>query len=171
MAFPKLFQKLFANDGAGPLLRSDIMPIKTVNNTSPNSSGDIVINDYITELSVSEETITYTKKDGTTGTIDNFTANKAVSADTAIKDGNGNIISDTYLTKTDASDTYLGKTDKAVSSTSSDISTKAIQDGYGNNIFNTYAKKSDVTTITSGVEDLTAGTSSLATGTVYFVYE
>lgn len=27
MAFPKLLQKLFANSGAGPLLRSDILPI------------------------------------------------------------------------------------------------------------------------------------------------
>ncbi len=29
MAFPKLLQKLFANSGAGPLLRSDILPIDT----------------------------------------------------------------------------------------------------------------------------------------------
>jgi hypothetical protein len=29
MAFPKLLQKLFGNSGAGPLLRSDILPAAT----------------------------------------------------------------------------------------------------------------------------------------------
>lgn len=45
------------------------LPIKTVNGVSPNSSGDVVVNDYVTKLSVSGKTITYTKKDGSTGTI------------------------------------------------------------------------------------------------------
>lgn len=41
MALPKLLQKLFANDGAGPLLRSDIMPIQTVDGYAPDAAGNI----------------------------------------------------------------------------------------------------------------------------------
>ena len=76
-----------------------------------------------------------------------------------------------YLLKTDAANMYLGKTAKAASATSADTATKATKDGNGNVISSTYATKSDVTTITSGTADLTAGSSALATGSLYFVYE
>lgn len=46
MAYPKLLQKLFQNGGAGPLLRSDILPIKTVNGKEPDSSGNIDVPTY-----------------------------------------------------------------------------------------------------------------------------
>lgn len=43
--------------------------VKTVNGVSPNAYGEVTVNDYLTGLTVSGRTITYTKKDGTTGTI------------------------------------------------------------------------------------------------------
>ena len=52
MAFPVLLRKLFANDGAGPKLREDIIPI----------------NDYVTGITISGTTVTITKKDGTSTT-------------------------------------------------------------------------------------------------------
>ena len=85
------------------------------------------------------------------------TATTATSANSALKatqDGDGNVISgtylknanaeSTYLTKTDASSTYLGKTAKAASATTADSATKATQDSSGNNIEQTYAKKSEI---------------------------
>lgn len=85
------------------------------------------------------------------------------------------------LTQSEADNLYLGKTDKAVSAGSADTSTKATQDANGNVITNTYATKTEVAStyatktevpvITSGTTDLEAGTSPLATGTYYFVYE
>ena len=47
MALPKLLQKLFQNDGVGPLLRSDILPIKTVNGKEPDSDGNIAAGDAL----------------------------------------------------------------------------------------------------------------------------
>lgn len=41
MALPKLLQKLFQNDGVGPLLRSDILPIKTVDGYAPDAIGNV----------------------------------------------------------------------------------------------------------------------------------
>lgn len=75
------------------------------------------------------------------------------------------------LTQSEADNLYLGKTDKAVSAGSADTSTKATQDADGNVISSTYATKTEVPVITSGTTDLEAGTSPLATGTYYFVYE
>lgn len=42
--------------------------IKTVNGVSP-IEGDVTVNDYVTDLTVSGRTITFNKKDGTSGTI------------------------------------------------------------------------------------------------------
>ena len=75
------------------------------------------------------------------------------------------------LTQSEADNLYLGKTDKAVSAGSADTSTKATQDADGNVITSTYATKTEVPVITSSTTDLEAGTSPLATGTYYFVYE
>ena len=82
------------------------------------------------------------------------TATSANSALKATQDGDGNVISgtylknanaeSTYLKKSDASSTYLGKTAKAASATTADSATKATQDGSGNNIEATYAKKSEL---------------------------
>lgn len=94
------------------------------------------------------------------------TATSATSAGTAtkaIQDGDGSVISgtylksataqSTYLSKTDASSTYLGKTAKAESAKVADSATtavsatKATQDGNGNNIEQTYAKKTEIPTV------------------------
>ena len=88
------------------------------------------------------------------------TATSANSALKATQDGDGNVISgtylknanaestyltkanasSTYLSKSDASSTYLGKTAKAASATTADSATKATQDGNGANIALTYIK-------------------------------
>ena len=57
-----------------------------------------------------------------------ITVDKATNADSATKasqDANGNVIDQTYLTRTDASNMYLEKTGKASSATSADSATKA----------------------------------------------
>lgn len=42
--------------------------VKTVNGASP-VKGDVTVNDYVTDLTVNGRTITFSKKDGTSGTI------------------------------------------------------------------------------------------------------
>ena len=74
-------------------------------------------------------------------------AKTADSAGSASQDGQGRVITSTYLTKADASTTYLGKSDKAASASAADTAasaTKAVQDGAGNVITTTYAKKTEV---------------------------
>lgn len=87
-------------------------------------------------------------------TIVGSISGNAVTADSATKatqDGNGDVITDTYLTKTDASTTYLGKTAKASSATTADSATKATQDASGNVITSTYATKASLASVaTSG---------------------
>ena len=53
-------------------------------------------------------------------TISGSISGNAATATKATQDGSGNVISSTYLTKTDASNTYLGKTAKASSATVAD---------------------------------------------------
>nr|DAQ83311.1 MAG TPA: major tropism determinant [Caudoviricetes sp.] len=86
-----------------------------------------------------------------------------------------------YL-KTTAKAASAAKADTATSATSA---TKATQDASGNVITTTYATKTEAATKTElstglaakapaytyGTEDLTAGTSALETGKLYFVYE
>lgn len=95
-----------------------------------------------------------------------------------------------YLQKTQASNTYLGNTAKAQSAKVADSAnsvaganvtgtvasaTKATQDASGNVITSTYATKTEVNdkapAYTYGTTDLTAGSSQLTTGKLYFVYE
>lgn len=61
-------------------------------------------------------------------------ATNATSALKATQDADGNVISGTYLKKTE----------KAASASTADSATKASQDGSGNNIEATYAKKSEI---------------------------
>lgn len=65
---------------------------------------------------------TNTTQIATTAFVTTAIANKTsvASATKATQDGSGNVITDTYLTKTDASSTYLGKTAKADSASSAD---------------------------------------------------
>ena len=87
----------------------------------------------------------------------------------------------TYLKKVDASTTYATKTELGnkldTSTANSTFATKTeVTQGLAAKLDSataarTYATKAQVPTITTGTKDLTAGSSSLATGTYYFVYE
>lgn len=106
------------------------------------------------------------------------TATTATSANSALKatqDGDGNVISgtylknanaeSTYLTKTDASSTYLGKTAKAASASTADSATKATQDGNGANIASTYVKTvNNVAPVNGNVEIEVSSSGVAATG-------
>lgn len=87
-------------------------------------------------------------------TIEGSISGNASTADSATKatqDASGNVITSTYLTKTDASSTYLGKTAKASSAATADSATKATQDASGNVITSTYATKASLASVaTSG---------------------
>lgn len=67
------------------------------------------------------------------------TATNANSALKATQDADGNVISGTYLKKTE----------KAASATTADSATKATQDGNGANIANTYATKTDLNSVST----------------------
>lgn len=135
---------------------------------------------YIKELSINGQTITYTKGDGTTGTL--------ITQDTNTDTKVTNTLATTtkaYLTGTTSSSTntdtqvfdtgvYLSTTEGELVATqftgtlngNAATATKATQDGSGNVITSTYAPKYEYSTT-----DLTAGTSSLTTGKLYIVYE
>ena len=84
-------------------------------------------------------------------------ATSADSATKATKDGSGNTITSTYLTKTDAANTYLGKSATAA---------KATADASGNTITSTYATKTEVTSAVSGVVKSVNGTAPDENGNV-----
>lgn len=86
-------------------------------------------------------------------TISGSISGNAATATKATQDGSGNVITSTYLTKTDASNTYLGKSAKASSATSADSATKATQDASGNVITSTYATKTELTNGLAGKSD------------------
>ena len=72
--------------------------------------------------------------------------------------------SNMYLSKAAARDNYLGKTDKAQSAKVADSANSVPWSGVSN--------KPTIPSMWSyGTEDLTAGSSSLATGKLHFVYE
>ena len=82
-----------------------------------------------------------------------------------------------YLTKTEGSSEYATKSELSSKlDTSTANSTYATKRELSSKLDtstanSTYATKAQVPTITTGTEDLTAGSSSLATGTYHFVYE
>lgn len=86
-----------------------------------------------------------------------------------------------YLTKTEGSSTYATKSELSskldTSTANSTFATKTeVTQGLAAKLdsataASTYATKAQVPTITTGTEDLTAGSSSLATGAYHFVYE
>ena len=66
----------------------------------------------------------------------------------------------------------VGTLNQSNYSGNANTATKATQDGSGNVIVDTYATKTEVSAlITGGTEELTAGTSPLASGTLYVMYE
>lgn len=90
----------------------------------------------------------------------------AQGSDSALKDGDGNVITETYAKQTDLEKVIDGTTTVA-KATSATTATKATQDADGNNIVNTYAKKSSVLSTLTECEASTndtdiAGASALA---------
>lgn len=124
--------------------KSDVASLSATVGTKANDSSVVKLD--------GNQTIAGTKT--FSATIVGSISGNAVTADSAtkaIQDGNGAIITDTYLTKTDASKTYLGKTAKASSATTADSATKATQDASGNVITSTYATKASLASVaTSG---------------------
>ena len=124
--------------------KSDVASLSATVGTKANDSSVVKLD--------GNQTIAGTKT--FSSTIVGSISGNAVTADSAtkaIQDGNGAIITDTYLTKTDASKTYLGKTAKASSATTADSATKATQDASGNVITSTYATKASLASVaTSG---------------------
>lgn len=44
MSYPGIFRRLFAHEGAGPMLREDIVPgVKTVNGNAPDAAGNVLL--------------------------------------------------------------------------------------------------------------------------------
>lgn len=126
---------------------------------------------YLTKTDAESSYLGITAKAASATTADS--ASSATTADSATKatqDGNGAVISSTYLKKTDASSTYLTKTDasntylskttaastylgktaKAASATTADSATKASQDADGHVIADTYVKTVNGQTPTEG---------------------
>ena len=110
-------------DGNGAVISSTYLKTATASST------------YLTK---SDAQATYLGKDAkaqsATFADSATTATSANSALKATQDADGNVISGTYLKKTE----------KASSATTADSATKASQDGSGNNIEATYAKKSEI---------------------------
>ena len=161
MAFPVLLQKLFKNFGAGSQLNNSILPPPTSTELGAVRAGANVTIDANGVISA----------DGAVKTVNNVSpdsnGNIAITSVTkATQDASGNVITSTYLTKTDASNTYLGKSSKATSATSADSATKATQDASGNVITSTYETKANAIvglsvsgkTITYTKGDSTTGT-------------
>ena len=125
-------------DGNGAVISSTYLKTATASST------------YLTK---SDAATTYLGKDAkaqsATFADSATTATSANSALKATQDGDGNVISGTYLKNADAETTYLKKTAKAASATTADSATKATQDGSGNNIANTYATKTDLSAVST----------------------
>ncbi len=146
-----------------------ITSVENATKASKDADGNVISSTYLksatassTYLTKTDAASTYlgkTAKAASATTADSATT--ATSATKATQDGEGNVItqtylksedaSDTYLSKTDATSTYLGKTAKAASATVADSATtaasatKATQDGDGNVIDETYATKDELT--------------------------
>ncbi len=73
MSFPQIFRKLFANEGAGPKLREDILPdsltgiaeeVSTVRQAAENAQNSAIVG-----ISATGTSITCTKGDGSAETV------------------------------------------------------------------------------------------------------
>lgn len=117
---------------------------------------------YLKQTDAQSKYLGKTAKAESAKTADTATsATSAGSATKAIQDGDGNVISGTYLksataeatylSKTDATSAYLGKTAKAESAKTADSATKATQDGSGNPIATTYATIASLNTTNTNV--------------------
>ena len=115
--------------------------------TSLNGArGDVTLKDYVTGLSVSGKTVTYTKKDGTSGTI--------TTRDTTYSAGAGISLSGTTFSNSGVRSIAAGSSANVLivntNGTTTTITinnvanagnaTKATKDGEGNVIATTYAK-------------------------------
>lgn len=154
--------------------------VRTVNNIAPDSNGNIDIGVDTSELATKVEVST---------AIANLVNSAPTTLDTlgelatALQNNVGitNALNSAIGTKANSSEVVKLSGNQTISGTktfSSTIAgsisgnaataTKATQDASGNVITSTYMTKSS---ITSGTADLTAGSSSLATGSIYLMYE
>ena len=107
---------------------------------------------YLKQSDADSKYLGKTAKATSAATADTATsATSAGSATKAIQDGDGNVISGTYLKSATAQSTYLGKTAKAESAKTADSATKATQDGNGKNIATTYATIASLNTTNTNV--------------------
>ena len=129
--------------------------VKSVNNIKPDSNGNVTI----TVSSGSDVTVDTTLS----STSNNAIANKAVysalsdkldktgTAQAAKKDESGNVIADTYATKTDVAIGLSTKLSTTGTAQAALTATKALQDGDGHTITSTYATKADVSGVVKSV--------------------
>lgn len=90
-------------------------------------------------------------KAGNDGDVTITAVQSATEATKATQDGNGNVISNTYVKKTD----------KVTSASSADSAIKATQDASGNVITSTYATKSELNAIDVGVTSVNGQTGAI----------
>lgn len=135
----------------------------TATKATQDSAGQQINTTYLKNISASGTTITFTKGDGTTGTITTQDNNTTYTAGTGIS------LSGTTFSNSGVRAIATGSANGTISvntnGTSIDVSVK----GLGSAAYTAstaYAPK-----YTYGTTVLTPGTSSLATGTLYFQYE
>lgn len=130
----------------------------TATNAVKDSVGQQINSTYIKSLSVNGKVITYTKGDGTTGTITTQDTNTTYANATATTAG---------LMSTGAQTFAGNKTFNGAVSFASTIS--VAQSMYANGASD--LATAQVRNISAGTTDLVAGTSALATGRIYTMYE
>lgn len=130
-----------------------------------DASGNVITSTYATNEALTEGLAT--KLNATAKAV------SAGTADTATKDGSGNVISSTYATKGELSSGLESKANTAHTHATSEVTglDTALAGKADASALANYATKAEVPVITSSTTDLKAGTSPLATGTYYFVYE
>jgi hypothetical protein len=173
MSYPKLFRDLFQNDGAGDKLREDILPdigkVKTVNGVAPDSSGNVVV-------TVPTKTSQLTNDSAFLHRESFENANIHLGAGTAWNAGGASFL----LCNQSNPDIPGGFSIKAVNQDNSYAELCGTRGGVltwaGNHVVRSVNDQTadaagNVNIVRYSTSDLTAGTSPLATGTLYCVYE
>ena len=121
--------------------------------TSGGKNKVALVEDLTDYLTKTEGSSTYATKTELSSKLDTSTANSTYATKTELSNKiDTSKANSTFATKTEVTKGLAAKLDSATAAS-------------------TYATKAQVPTITKGTTDLTAGSSSLATGTYYFVYE
>lgn len=125
--------------------------------TSGGKNKVALVEDLTDYLTKTEGSSTYATKTELSSKLDTSTANSTYATKTELSSGLGakldtSTANSTFATKTEVTQGLATKLDSATAAS-------------------TYATKARVPTITTGTENLTAGSSALATGAYHFVYE